>query len=168
MWQVTRDRWHVTRDTWHVTHDTWHMTHSVGWTFSRNFSSLALPVWDWQCFEYIFTNHNRINHEAVYRTAPATPSLLKNTCSVETILLLLLFCFLLLLLTFITYPTLSSSISWGVHCQLPPLVTLCFTSHFIWAFKKGTFTSFYFLPGSYLKDQIDYTLVFQPMHGLVP
>ena len=73
-WQVTRDTWHVKHDTWHMTHDTWHMTHSVGWTFSHNFSSLALPVWDWQCFEYISTNHESVsqsvNHEAVYRTAP--------------------------------------------------------------------------------------------------
>ena len=82
MWQVTRDRWHVTRDTWHVTRDTWHMTHSLGWTFSQNFSSLALPVWDWQCIEDIWTKgwHNKlmnqlISDEAVYRTAPATPAL---------------------------------------------------------------------------------------------
>ena len=68
-------------DTWQVTGDTWHMTHSVGWTFSQNFSSLALLVWDWQCFEYISTNHQlvsySINHEAVCRTALATPGLLK-------------------------------------------------------------------------------------------
>ena len=48
MWQVTGDRWHVTRDTWH-------MTHSVGWTFSQNFSSQGLLVWDWQCLEDICT-----------------------------------------------------------------------------------------------------------------
>ena len=64
-----------------MTCDTWHMTHSVGWTFSQNFRSLALPVWDWQCFEYISTNHHLnyylINDEAVCRTAPATPGLLK-------------------------------------------------------------------------------------------
>ena len=42
-------------DTWHMTHDTWHLTHSVGLTFSKNFSSLALPVWDWQCIEDIWT-----------------------------------------------------------------------------------------------------------------
>ena len=47
--------WHVTGDTWHVTCDMWHVTHSVGWTFSQNFSSLALPVWDWQCIEDIWT-----------------------------------------------------------------------------------------------------------------
>ena len=35
--------------------DKCYMTHSVGWTFSQNFSSLALPVWDWQCLEDIWT-----------------------------------------------------------------------------------------------------------------
>ena len=40
--------WHVTCDTWHVTRDMSHVTHSVGWTFSQNFSFLALPVWDWE------------------------------------------------------------------------------------------------------------------------
>ena len=55
MWHLTRDRWQVTGDTWHVTRDTLHMTHSVGWVFSQNFSSLALPVWDWQGLEDIWT-----------------------------------------------------------------------------------------------------------------
>ena len=31
------------------------MTHSVGWKFSQNVSSLALPVSDWQCLEDIWT-----------------------------------------------------------------------------------------------------------------
>ena len=82
MWQVTVDRWQVTGDRWLVTCDIWHRTHSVGWPFSQNFSSLALPVWDWQCFEYISTNHELmsylLNYEAVYRTAPATPGLLTS------------------------------------------------------------------------------------------
>ena len=43
MRHVTCDMWHVTCDTWHVTHDMWHMT---GSTFSQNFSSLALTVWE--------------------------------------------------------------------------------------------------------------------------
>ena len=55
-------RWRGRSDTWHVTHDTWHMTHSVGWTFSQNFSFLALPVWEWQCFEYISTNHQLLSY----------------------------------------------------------------------------------------------------------
>ena len=46
---------HVTGDTWHITPDTWHMTLCVGWTFSQNFSSLALPVLNWQCLEDIWT-----------------------------------------------------------------------------------------------------------------
>ena len=65
-----------------MTRDTWHMTHSVGWTFSQNFSSLAVPVWDYQCFEYISTNHLLltywINDKAVCRTAPATPGLVNT------------------------------------------------------------------------------------------
>ena len=66
-----------------MTRDTWHMTHSVGRTFSQNFSSLALPVWDWQCLEYISTNHELMNQSVDdggdCRTAPATPGLL-NIC----------------------------------------------------------------------------------------
>ena len=47
MWHVTCDTWHVTRDMWQVTRDTsWHVTCLVGWTFSQNFSSLALTVCD--------------------------------------------------------------------------------------------------------------------------
>ena len=47
----------------------------------KNFSSLALTVWDLLCCEYMeekdeSINH-LINHKAVYRTAPATPGLLK-------------------------------------------------------------------------------------------
>ena len=38
--------WHVTRDMWHVTRDTWHVTCLGGWTFSQNFSPLALTVCD--------------------------------------------------------------------------------------------------------------------------
>ena len=50
-WHVTHDMWHVTRDTWHVTHDTQHVTCCGGWTFSQNFSSLALLVCDLWYFE---------------------------------------------------------------------------------------------------------------------
>ena len=42
-------------DTLQVTCDAWHMTLSVGWTFSKNLSSIALPFWDWQCLEDIWT-----------------------------------------------------------------------------------------------------------------
>ena len=51
MWHVTRDTWHVTRDMWHVTCDMWHVTRDTwhviclgGWTFSQNFSCLAITV----------------------------------------------------------------------------------------------------------------------------
>ena len=36
---------------WHVTCDTWHVTRSRGWTFSQNFSSLALTVCDLWYYE---------------------------------------------------------------------------------------------------------------------
>ena len=75
MWQVIHDTWHMTRDTWHVTHDTWHLAHSVGWTFSKNFSSLALPVWDWEGFEDILGKGWRTQWINC-RTAPATQGLL--------------------------------------------------------------------------------------------
>ena len=42
----------------------WHKTHSVRWTFPQNFSSLALSVWDWQCFEYISTNHDSVKKKS--------------------------------------------------------------------------------------------------------
>ena len=54
-WHVARDMWHVTGDMWHVTGGTWHVTNSVGWTLSQNFSTLALPVWDWECLDDILT-----------------------------------------------------------------------------------------------------------------
>ena len=59
------------------------MTHSVGWTFSQNFSYLALPVLDWQCIQGIWTKgwvtesiNQSMNDETVYRTAPHTQGLL--------------------------------------------------------------------------------------------
>ena len=61
-------------------HDTWHMTHSVQWRCSQNFSSLALPVWDWHCLEYIWTKGflTHLMDGGDCRTAPATPGLLKT------------------------------------------------------------------------------------------
>ena len=73
MWQVTGDRWqwHVTRDTWNITHDTWcgvnilskfQLSSSNGLGFMMLWISGgkgSLTQW--------------INHEAVCRTAPATP-----------------------------------------------------------------------------------------------
>ena len=84
MRQVTGDMWQVTRDRWHVTHDKWHMTHSMGCTFSQNFSTLALPVWDWECLEDILTKgsltqsvNKWINDGGDCRTVLATPGLLR-------------------------------------------------------------------------------------------
>ena len=58
----------------------WHMTHGGGRTFSQNFSSLALTVWDLWHLEDLEEKDesatNLINEEAVCRTAPATPVLL--------------------------------------------------------------------------------------------
>ena len=55
------------------------MTHSVQRTCSQNFSSLALPVWDWQCLEYIWTKGSltQLMGGGDFRAAPATPGLLK-------------------------------------------------------------------------------------------
>ena len=80
MWHVTCDTWHVTCDTWHVTCNTWHVW--GGWTFSQNFSSLALPVCDLWYYEDLEEKGHWIsqwmNDKAVYRTALATPGLLIN------------------------------------------------------------------------------------------
>ena len=80
MWHLTPDTWHLTHHTWHVTCDTWHVTHGEGWTFSQNFSFIALTVWDLWCCEYLEQKDHSLTHsmndEAVYRTAPATPGLL--------------------------------------------------------------------------------------------
>ena len=72
--------WHVTRDTWHV----W-----GGWTFSQNFSSLALTVCDLWYFEDLEEKNQWLNElmndKAVYRTAPATPGLSNRTFSIKKI-----------------------------------------------------------------------------------
>ena len=78
---MTCDMWHVTCDTWHVlTRDTCHMTCLGGWTFSQNFSSLALTICDLWYYEDLEEKdelmNESINYKAVYRTAPATPGLL--------------------------------------------------------------------------------------------
>ena len=74
--------WHVTCDTWHVTHDMWHVTGLGGLTFSQNFSSLALTICDLWYYEDLEEKddslNQSVNDEAVYRTAPATPGLLKR------------------------------------------------------------------------------------------
>ena len=74
--------WHITCDT-----DTWYVTCLGGWTFSQNFSSLALIICDLWYYEDLEEKDDSItesmNDEAVYRTAPATPGLL-NICFATT------------------------------------------------------------------------------------
>ena len=43
--------WHMTGYRRQVTCDKWHMTDCVEWTFSQNFNSPALKVWELWCFE---------------------------------------------------------------------------------------------------------------------
>ena len=58
MWHVTCDMWHVTCD---VTLDTWHETCLGGWTFSQNFSSLALTVCDFWYYEDLEEKDESLN-----------------------------------------------------------------------------------------------------------
>ena len=64
---------------------TWHVAHCGSWTFSQNFSSLALPVWDKQCLEdseqkdYSMKLINEwMSNEGNCRRAPARPGRLKK------------------------------------------------------------------------------------------
>ena len=81
MWHVTHDTWHMTRDMWHAC-DMWHARCCGGWTFSPNFSSLALTVCDLWYYEDLEEKADGLNQwmndKAVYRTAPATLGLLTN------------------------------------------------------------------------------------------
>ena len=56
-----------------MTCDTWHVTHGGGWTFSKNFSSLAHMVWEIQCKGSM---NELMSDGGDCRTAPATPGLL--------------------------------------------------------------------------------------------
>ena len=59
---MTRDTGDVTRDvTSDVTHDTLHVTCLGGWTFSQNFSSLALTVCDLWYYEYLEEKDDLLN-----------------------------------------------------------------------------------------------------------
>ena len=53
----------------------WHMKCGRRWFFYQNVSSLSLTIWEWRCFEDIFTKDELmiqlINDEGVCRTAPA-------------------------------------------------------------------------------------------------
>ena len=79
MWNVTCDIWQVTCGKWHMTCDTWHVTCGGRGTFSQNFSSLALTVLEWRFDDYIVTNHDLMNDEAVYRRAPGYPGSVNNS-----------------------------------------------------------------------------------------
>jgi hypothetical protein len=79
-----KKKWHLTRDILPVDRDKLQMTRFWGWTFSQNFSSLALTVcylWYYEDLEEKDEWMNEwmnewINDKAVHRTAPATPGLL--------------------------------------------------------------------------------------------
>ena len=62
--------------------------HGGGWRVSQNFSSHALMVWDWQCFEYIFMkghsfNYLINNHKSVCWKALTTLGLLKSVLGMK-------------------------------------------------------------------------------------
>ena len=71
---------------WHVTCNKWHVTCFGRWTFSQNFSSLALTVCDLWYYEDLEEKADWLTHlwsdEAVYRKAPATPGLLNTRLSI--------------------------------------------------------------------------------------
>ena len=60
------------------------MTYNVQWTCSQNVICLALPVWDCHYLEYVWTKGSlsQLNNQSMdggdFRTAPATPGLLKK------------------------------------------------------------------------------------------
>ena len=61
IWHVTCDMWNMTHDTWHMTRDTGHMTRLGGWTFSQNFSTLALTVCDLWYYEDLEEKDDSMN-----------------------------------------------------------------------------------------------------------
>ena len=69
---MTRDMWHLTPDTWPLTPNILmcHMTHRRWWTLCQNCMSLASMVWEWRCFENIWTkgslNHELINYKGIW------------------------------------------------------------------------------------------------------
>ena len=69
IWHVTCDMWQVKRDMWHVTCDVWHVTCCGGWAFSQNFSSLALTIWEWKCFEDILSQRIHLTKKIINGTA---------------------------------------------------------------------------------------------------
>ena len=86
--KINKQKLPVTHDTWHVTRDAWRVTRGGRWSFSQNFSSLALTAfwWFWgkrsgtEWINYLMSN------KGVCRTAPVAPGLLnKVTYSVQYI-----------------------------------------------------------------------------------
>ena len=79
---------YMTCDTWHVTRDIWHVTCCGGWTFSQNFSSPALRIFDLWYFEDLEEKDDSlthwINYEGVCWTAPDTPGLLITLKGIQT------------------------------------------------------------------------------------
>ena len=75
-----------------MTHDRWGR-----WTFSQNFSYLALAVCEWRCSEDISTNDDLMNEsvsdKGVCRIALATPGLLNILHRIKTDTLLFIYCF---------------------------------------------------------------------------
>ena len=79
------DMWHVTCDMWHLTCDTWHMTLNLFGGLNI-FSKFQLPNSYRLWFMILWRSGGKgslnewmielMNHEAVYRTALATPGLL--------------------------------------------------------------------------------------------
>ena len=63
------------------------MTHGVLWTFSQNFRSLALTVWELNCSEDLEEKQqwvsDWINDNGVDRTAPGSPGLLIIALSLQ-------------------------------------------------------------------------------------
>ena len=77
MWHMIRDMWHMTCDMGHVTRDMWHV---LGGEHSLKISAPCL-------LRFVIYDNMKIwrkrltdlmSDKAVYRTAPATPGLLKN------------------------------------------------------------------------------------------
>ena len=107
MWHVTHDMWHVTCDTWHITRDTWHMTFDLfgGWTFSQNFSSLALTVCDLWYYEDLEEKADWINcsinqWRGCLKNSPGyTGSVKKSWMMTGWTLFYIVFCFLYRFLT---------------------------------------------------------------------
>ena len=88
MWHVTCDTWHVTHDMWHIKCDTWHLTPGTWHRGEVNLlSEFQLPssyglgmkvCWRYFCKGWPSHLINELmSNGGVWRTAPASPGLLK-------------------------------------------------------------------------------------------